>query len=193
MKRGNSFFRTIYNIKNKTRTLVYRIFSEPIIKGSFASCGKNVRVGRGSSFSGIENVSIGNYSSLGANTLILTTRAKVSIGNYVMFGPAVTIVSGDHRIDVIGKCMAEIKDADKRLEDDRDVVVEDDVWIGSHAILLKGVTVGRGAVVASGAVVTKDVPPYSIVGGVPAKVIKMRFTPEEIEEHERLLNCEEKI
>lgn len=62
-----------------------------------------------------------------------------------------------------------------------------DNWIAANAIILKGVNVGRGAIVASGAVVTKDVPPYSIVGGVPAKVIGMRFDESQIEEHEKML------
>ena len=81
---------------------------------------------------------------------------------------------------------------DKHPEDDQDVHIEDDVWIGTNTTLLKGVTVGRGAVVAAGALVTKDVPPYAIVGGVPAKVLKYRFTPEQIQEHERQLYAEDK-
>ena len=67
------------------------------------------------------------------------------------------------------------------------MVIEDGVWMGCNVIVLKGVKVGRGAVVAAGAVVTKDVPPYAIVGGNPAKVIKFRFTDEQILEHERYL------
>ena len=63
-----------------------------------------------------------------------------------------------------------------------DIVVEDDVWIGEDAMILSGVSIGQGAIIAAGAVVTKDVPPYAIVGGVPAKVIKYRFEPELIEE-----------
>ena len=58
----------------------------------------------------------------------------------------------------------------------------------ANVTILKGVTIGRGSVVAAGAVVTKSCPPYSIIGGVPAKVLKMRFTPAEIEKHERILN-----
>lgn len=66
-------------------------------------------------------------------------------------------------------------------------MIEDDVWCGANVTILKGVTIGRGSVVAAGAIVTKSFPPYSIIGGVPAKLIKMRFSPEEIERHEALL------
>ena len=59
---------------------------------------------------------------------------------------------------------------------DAPIVVEDDVWIGFGAIILAGVTIGRGAIIGAGSVVNKDVPPYAIVGGVPAKVLKMRVT-----------------
>ena len=63
-----------------------------------------------------------------------------------------------------------------------DITVDDDVWIGFYATIMSGVHIGQGAVVAAGAVVTKDVPPYAIVGGVPAKIIKYRFSPEVIEQ-----------
>lgn len=66
-------------------------------------------------------------------------------------------------------------------------MIEDDCWIGANVTILKGVTIGRGSVVAAGAVVTKSCEPYSIVGGVPAHLIKMRFTSEQIVEHEKLL------
>ena len=104
-----------------------------------------------------------------------------------MSGPGVTIVSGNHRTDVIGKYMSQITDADKRPEDDRDVIIEDDVWIGANATILMGVTIGRGCVIAAGAVVNKDCPPYCVLGGVPARVLKTRFTLEQITEHEKAL------
>lgn len=66
-------------------------------------------------------------------------------------------------------------------------MIENDVWCGANVTILKGVTIGRGSVVAAGAVVTKSFPPYNIIGGVPAKLLKMRFTPEQIAEHERLI------
>jgi tetrahydrodipicolinate N-succinyltransferase len=74
-----------------------------------------------------------------------------------------------------------LKDKKYEASSKGDIVVDDDVWIGYRAMILSGVHIGQGAVVAAGAVVTKDVPPYAIVGGVPAKVIKYRFSPEVIE------------
>lgn len=75
----------------------------------------------------------------------------------------------------------------KLSENDQDVIFEGDNWIGMNVTILKGVTIGRGCIVAAGAVVNKSTPQYSIVGGVPAKVLKMRFTPEQIKAHEAIL------
>ena len=83
--------------------------------------------------------------------------------------------------------MLNVKDADKRMEDDQDVIFEGDNWIGTSVIILKGVTVGKGSIVAAGSIVTKNVPPYSIVAGVPARVIKKRFSNEQIKLHESML------
>ena len=96
-----------------------------------------------------------------------------------MFGPHVTIISGDHRTDIKGKPMFEVTDAEKLPENDKDIIFEGDNWIGANVIILKGVTIGKGAVVAAGAVVTKDVPPYAIVGGGVAKTIKNRFSTDD--------------
>lgn len=178
----------IYKICNLIKRIWNKFISAPIKKNAFASCGKNVTIGRHAAFSGAGNICVGNNVAIGTNAVFLTTLAKIKIGDHVMMGPGVTVVTGNHRIDVIGKYMDEITDTDKRPEDDEDVIFEGDNWIGANATILKGVTIGRGAVVSAGAVVTKDVPPYSIVGGVPAKVIKMRFGDEEIKQHESKLN-----
>ena len=102
------------------------------------------------------------------------------IGNDVMLGPNVTIITGDHRIDISGRSMISLTDKDKLPENDQDVVLDGDNWIGANATILKGVRIGYGAVIAAGALVKHDVPPFSIWGGVPAKQLKMRFTEEEI-------------
>lgn len=112
-----------------------------------------------------------------------TFMCDIEIGNKVMIASDVAFInSDDHRFDVIGKAMW-----DSGRGDQFKIVIEDDVWIGHGAIILTPVRIGRGAIVAAGAVVTKNVPPYAIVGGVPAKVLRMRFTPEQIREHEQML------
>ena len=105
----------------------------------------------------------------------MTTRANVFIGNDVMFGPNVLIVSGNHRTDIAGRPMKSIRDDEKRPEDDEDIIIGDDVWIGGGATILKGCTIGEGSVIAAGAVVTGDVDQYSVYGGVPARKIALRF------------------
>lgn len=83
-------------------------------------------------------------------------------------------------------------DQNKKPDDDKDVIIEGDSWFGINVTILSGVTIGRGSIIAAGAVVTKSCPPYSIIGGIPAKVLKFRFTIEEVMEHERKLYPESK-
>lgn len=171
-----SFFDLISRAWNK-------LVVAPIKKTAIGKCGKGVTIGRGFRMYGPKNIEIGNNVSIGEETLLMCTRAKIHIGDNVMFGPRVTVITGGHRTDVVGRYMISITDEEKRPEDDRDIVFNGDNWVGANATILRGVTIGEGAVVAAGAVVTKDVPPYSIVGGVPAKVIKMRFDEETLAEH----------
>lgn len=153
----------------------------------FAEHGDKVSVGVDCDFIP-SHIHCGHHVHIGPHASFMASIAHIRIGNYVTFGPSVTIRGGNHRTDVIGKHIYEVKENEKLPENDEDVVIEDGVWVGCNAIILKGVTIGRGAVVAAGAVVTKDVPPYAIAGGNPAKVIKYRFTEEQIKEHERMLN-----
>ena len=103
-----------------------------------------------------------------------------------MFGPNVMIATGNHRFDVIGTYMSDVKE--KREDDDKDVVIEDDVWIGMGVIILKGVHIGEGSIIGAGTIVTKDIPPYSIVTNKVTNNIRQRFTQEQLEQHKRMLN-----
>ena len=150
-------------------------------------CGRGVYLP--SDIKGLWNLSIGDGTSIPKGSTIYCTDAPCTIGKKVLFGPRPTIITGDHRVDIIGKYMADVTVEEKTMAGgggfyDQPVVIEDDVWVGSNVTILKGVTIGRGSVIAAGAVVTKSCPPYSIIGGVPAKVLKARFTPDEIKEHE---------
>jgi acetyltransferase-like isoleucine patch superfamily enzyme len=98
---------------------------------------------------------------------------KVELGKYVMFGPHVAIVGADHCIDKPGTPM--IFSGRPELFP---TVIEDDVWVGYGTTIMAGVRIGRGSIIAAGAVVTKDIPPYQIYGGIPARKIGERFQQE---------------
>lgn len=152
-------------------------------KKSMKYCGCNVYIRpMCSDFKGLWNLSVGNYTSIPKGSVFYCTEAPLTIGNKVIFGPRPTIITGDHRIDMIGKYI--IDSNEKLPENDSAVIIEDDVWTGANITILKGVTIGRGSVIAAGAVVIRSCPPYSIVGGVPAKVLKYRFTIDEALLHE---------
>jgi len=108
--------------------------------------------------------------------------AGVEVGKYVMFGPEVSIVGADHRFDQPGTPMIF-----SGRPDVPPTVIEDDVWIGARSVIIAGTRIGRGSIVAAGAVVTRDVPNYSICGGVPARVIRSRFEIAEQDEHNEML------
>ena len=151
-------------------------------------CGKNVYFRPLSSdIKGLENLSIGNNTSIPKGSPFYCTKAPLVIGNKVIFGPKPTIITGDHRIDIIGKYIIDVTDDEKLPENDAPVIIEDDVWCGANVIILKGVTISHGSVVAAGSVVTQSFPPYSIIGGCPARLLKMRFTEEQIKENDELL------
>ena len=108
-----------------------------------------------------DNSNIGPYNYIGCS-------GKITIGNNVMLAPRVSIYAENHVFE-----HPEILIRDQGVEK-KEVIIEDDCWIAANSILLAGVTIGKGSVVAAGSVVTENVPPYSVVAGVPAKWIKSR-------------------
>ena len=111
----------------------------------------------------VGDVLIGDYTRIGLHNTII---GPVKIGHHVNLAQGITVTALNHNFD----------DTNKRIDEQgvstNAVTIEDDVWIGANAVILPGVTIGNHCVVAAGAVVTKDVPPHSLVAGVPAKVIK---------------------
>lgn len=136
-----------------------------LCKRAFKQCGKNVNVEKGAYFGSGKGIIIGDNSGLGVNSIV----EKTTIGNNVMMGRDVIIMSNSHRYDNCDIPM--IFQGDKAVEE---VVIGDDVWIGHRVIILPGVKIGKGSIIGAGAVVTKDVPNYAVVGGVPAKIIRYR-------------------
>ena len=139
-------------------------FRALLIRPFIDSCGKKVNIDKGTTFS--SHLKIGNYSGIGKNSFL---QGHVTIGNHVMMGQDCLFYTENHRFD---RCDCTIDS--QGYEASRPIEISDDVWIGSRVIILPGVRVGTGAVIGAGAVVTHDVPPYAIVGGNPAKIIKYR-------------------
>lgn len=135
----------------------------------FKSAGASIKLCEGGVFT-YRTISIGNDVFIGRNCCFQSECGQIEIGNHVMFGPGVNIHGGNHDI-TLGPTPMKSRTQPK---DDGVVKICDDVWIGANAIITARVTIGKGAVVAAGAVVTKDIPPLAVVAGVPAKIIKYR-------------------
>ena len=176
----------LFFLMRKMRGAVNRLVIMPYVKSKFRSCGNNVSIGKNCDFIH-SHIDIGNDVLIGDYASFIASIAYIHIGNHVLFGPNVTIRGGDHRLDVLGRYIKDITDSEKLEKNDADVYIEDDVWIGCNVTILKGVRIGRGSVIGAGSVVTKDVPPYTIHVGSHSVYEKPRFTPEQIEEHERML------
>jgi len=111
----------------------------------------------------VGDVIIGDHTRIGLHNTII---GPVDIGNHVNLAQGITVTALNHNFSDTNKRI------DKQGVSTNPVTIEDDVWVGANAVILPGVTIGEHCVVAAGAVVTKDVPPHSLVAGVPAKVIK---------------------
>ena len=128
------------------------------------NCGKEVNFEHGARFN--PELSIGDYSGIGVNCLV---SGRTYIGNHVMMGPDCIMYSYSHAHDRIDIPMDQ-----QGFEEPTPIHIGDDVWIGARVIVLPGVNIGSHCIIGAGSVVTKDVPDYAIVGGVPAKVIRYR-------------------
>lgn len=129
----------------------------------------------------IEHIKVGKYTYGTLNVHDFKSGKQLIIGACCSIADEVHFyLAGNHRMDTVSSypfkknILGEVAESLSK----GDIIVEDDVWIGSRVIVLSGVRIGRGSVIASGSIVTKDVPPYTIVAGVPAKVVKERFTKE---------------
>lgn len=189
---------------------LYDEYKSNSIISSFAEFGEGSHVGYPYNIVGVnvyekfknpddsKNIHIGKGVSLGSGITMFATRAKIYIGDKTFTGPNVTIMTGDHPFDIKGVFIADNMKNNLSASGyditpyDRDVIIDEDVWIGCNVTILKGVHIGRGSIIAAGSVVTKSFPAYSIVGGVTSRWLKYRWSIDEIIEHEHLLYPEDK-
>jgi maltose O-acetyltransferase len=135
-------------------------------KHLFRASGQRINVEQGANFHSGWEVEIGDDSSLGIRCIV---PYDLKVGKDVMMGPDVVIIGENHQHD---RC-----DLPMRLQGYKEyppVRIGDDVWIGARVIILPGLTIGKGAIIGAGAVVTKSIPPYAISAGNPARIIKFR-------------------
>ena len=135
-------------------------------KGIFKKCGKISTLDRKAYFGNGAELEIDDYSGIGERCVV---PKNTVIGKYVMMAPDVYIIDNNHVASDINTPMCFQGKTDNKV-----TVIEDDVWLGARVMIMPGRKIGKGSILAAGAIVTKDVPPLCIFGGNPAKVIRWR-------------------
>lgn len=181
----NVILRMICRVGRSISSRWYHFVYMPFLLSEAKRCGNDVVIGPKNTIAGMDNMEFGNHVNIGPGAVLYSTKARLIFGNFVMCGPGLTVVTGEHRTDVVGEYMKNLSDDEKLPENDKDVVIEDDVWIGSNVTILKGVTVGRGSIIHAGAVVTTSIKPYTIYIREDYQVA--RFSNHDILDHERIL------
>lgn len=161
IKKINSLYNFYAFSVGRFRALLWSIFVKRM--------GRNVYFLNGVVLASPYGVEIGNDVSINYGTH-LSGAGGLKLGNYVNIGPNCQILTSQHRFDRMDFPMS------KQGITTGEVVIEDDVWLGANVVVLPGVRIRRGAIVGANAVVTKEVPAFAIVGGVPAKIIRFRFS-----------------
>lgn len=164
-----STFFSFFFLKQLFSLFVYYIINYVYGKKN-ATIGKNSKIHPTVILRQSERIEIGNNCLINHNNVLQAGKkvGKIIIGNYVHTGANVMMFAFNHGFDNL--------DVPTIKQDyyDGDIIINDDVWIGAGSILLPGIKIGKGSIIASGSVVNKDVPPFTIVGGVPAKILKVR-------------------
>lgn len=175
------YFSLISAMQNVYNFVVFKIaMFRAIFWGIFMKkIGKGVYIMEGCKILNPKGIEIGDHSGINHHTDI-GGRGGLKIGKYVMIGPYCQIITALHQTSDWRKPISRQGIYCNK------VIIEDDVWIGTHVVVLPDVKIGRGAVIGAGAVVTSDVEPYTIVGGIPAKFIKYRFPEEFIQKAKKV-------
>lgn len=155
----------------------------------------DARIGLNTIIGNPQNIYMEGNCTLKRDSVIMNGRAKFVMKKNSGAAEEFMAISGNH-MSVVGLNMKQVTNAvkeklDVNSEFDKDIIINEDVWIGARVTLLAGVHIGRGCEIGAGAVVRTSTPPYSIVIGNPAKIVGFRFTPEEVIEHEKKLYPEE--
>ena len=171
---------SILQYKRLRRKLVAVIF-----RNLFEECGEKVIFDPLSSHFSYKNIRFGSNVFVAPGAHFSNTHGKIVIGSNVIIGPNVTLLGGDHDYQLVGSLMFGNKKSCSHI--DPNIIIHDDVWIGANVTILKGVVIGKGAIIGAASVVTKDVDVYTVVVGNPARKLKDRFSDVEIARHEEII------
>ena len=182
--RSTSLFKFLFKY-----SIIWHKYFE-VRRSKFGYCAKSARYIFPLTILGLENVFLYENTIIASNTMIQAKRAKFIMKKNSYAAEGLTVITGSH-MSKVGEWFKSTIISEPRLGYHEDVIIEEDVSLGINVTILKGVNVGRGALIGSGSVCRKSVPPYAIVMGNPAQVVGFKFRPDEIIDHERLLYPED--
>jgi maltose O-acetyltransferase len=168
------FYLPVLSLQGRLSTALWRMRVKQM--------GHSVTINPGCTLADAKDITVGHHVFVHQGAHFYTGRgSQITIGNYVMIGRDCSLLATNRDVSDWRQPMCFGTEYIKK-----PIIIEDDVWIGERVIVTAGVTIHHGAVVGAGAVVTKDVPPFAIVGGVPAQVLRYRFDPKTIKKAESL-------
>ena len=186
MNKISALLSDIWFLIRKGRHLIYRLHRDNPDRKDFGSLPAHSSIAYPCHIGVPKNLYVEDYVKIRYGLTIINTKEEcVYIRKYTEIAPDLTIVTNSHRSIVT---IPQIILGESHINDkSADVIIEEDVWVGTRVTILAGVTLGRGCIVAANAVVTKPVPPYALVAGIPAKIIGVKFSLSDIEKHEEAL------
>lgn len=168
---------------------VFRNFKLLVIKSRLGGCGKDVVIAFPCKLSKPQNVFLSDYTLIQPNTTFIMNNGCVRVGKWSVIASNCTLITDNHipSVGVNHRMLGRYHINDKV----KDIILEEDCWAGAGVTLMSGAILRRGSIAAAGALVNKEVPPYAVVAGVPAKIIASVFSLEQILEHESYLYPEQ--
>lgn len=153
----------------------------------FGKHGKNVILELPMQINRPQNIFLGDDVAIRGYFLFISHTGKLIIKDHCQLAQHVTIITGNHTTHPPLHLWQDQANCMEELDNEEDIVIETDCWIGANVTILAGVTIGRGSIIGAGSVVTKSIPPYSIASGVPCQVKRLKYSGDEIIEREKLL------
>lgn len=172
----------LHHMIGTLKSLYYNIDKE-----SFATCGENVILEYPIKINRPQNVYLGNDVAIRGGLTVISHTGKLIIKDHVDISQSLTVVTGNHTTKPPLNTWQVDCNHSGLGDKESDVIIENDVWIGINVTIMPNVKIGRGSIIGACSVVTKDIPPYSIAVGNPCKVIRVKFTKDEIIEREKIL------